>query len=164
MSYHGSDQISTPNIDSLGYHGLLLKRFYTQQVCTPSRAAFLTGQYPIRLGFQGYPLALGVPKHIPKDVNTLPISLKKLGYSTHLIGKWHLGYAKKEHTPLGYGYDTHFGYWNGFMGYFNHTIGAVCTKMYLTTNNLSNSLCCFVYHQVKSFFCAKNGKAFVDDK
>lgn len=50
----------------------------------------------------------------------LPQYLKDLGYSTHIIGKWHLGFYKKELTPLERGFDSHFGYWSGAISYYDH--------------------------------------------
>ncbi|XP_017768374.1 PREDICTED: arylsulfatase B-like, partial [Nicrophorus vespilloides] len=85
-------------------------------------AAFLTGSYPIRTGYQGIPILPGEIRSIPHDFPTLPKALQSLGYSTHLVGKWHLGSASKSHTPLSYGYDSHYGYWEGFIGYFNHSL------------------------------------------
>ncbi|XP_060532631.1 arylsulfatase B-like [Cylas formicarius] len=122
FGYHGSNQIPTPNIDALGYNGVILNRFYTQQTCTPSRAALLTGNYPIRSGMQGYPMRCGENRYIPADMATLPQKLKELGYNTHLVGKWHLGAATSSVTPTGKGFDTHFGYYNGFVGYFDYVI------------------------------------------
>ncbi|XP_050499984.1 arylsulfatase B-like isoform X1 [Diabrotica virgifera virgifera] len=119
---HGSSQIPTPNIDALGYNGVILDKFYTQQTCTPSRAALLTGKYPIRMGLQGIPLDAGENRSLPLNIRTMPERLKELGYSTHLVGKWHLGAACEEVTPTRRGFDTHFGYWSGFVGYFNHEL------------------------------------------
>lgn len=52
----------------------------------------------------------------------LPERLKELGYRTHLVGKWHLGSAYEKVTPTGRGFDSHFGYWNGYVGYFDYMI------------------------------------------
>jgi arylsulfatase B len=120
VGFHGSNQIPTPNLDALAYNGIILDRHYTQYCCTPSRAAFLTGNYPIRSGMHGYPLKAGENRSIPTDTPTMPERLKKLGYKTHLVGKWHLGAAYRKNTPTGRGFDTHFGYWNGFVSYFDY--------------------------------------------
>lgn len=72
------------------------------------------------LGLQGFPITAGENLHLPMHVPTLPEKLQKLGYKTHLVGKWHLGAAFKNVTPTSRGFDSHFGYWNGYVGYFNH--------------------------------------------
>ncbi|KAF2898702.1 hypothetical protein ILUMI_07477 [Ignelater luminosus] len=120
VGFHGSNQIPTPNMDALAYNGVILNRFYTLPQCTPSRAALLTGQYPMRYGYQGIPILAGENRFLPFQIPTLAKKLKELGYDTHLIGKWHLGQGYRNATPGAHGFDNHFGYWNGFMGYFNH--------------------------------------------
>ncbi|KAB0791134.1 hypothetical protein PPYR_02934 [Photinus pyralis] len=120
VSYHGSNQIPTPNIDALAYNGLILERFYVAPLCTPSRAALLTGQYPIRYGFQGLPIRSGEDRHLPLELETLPLKLKQLGYGTALIGKWHLGFSHRNATPTYRGFDYHVGYWTGLINYFDH--------------------------------------------
>ncbi|CAL7948728.1 unnamed protein product [Xylocopa violacea] len=122
VSFHGANQIPTPNIDALAYNGVILQRHYVLPSCTPSRTAFLTGRYPIRTGMQGYPLEPGEPRAIPLIDTLLPEYLRKLGYATHLVGKWHVGYYTDYHTPTYRGFDTFLGYYSGYITYFNHTI------------------------------------------
>ncbi|XP_044763571.1 arylsulfatase B-like [Coccinella septempunctata] len=124
VSYRGSDQFTTSNIDALGYNGVILDRHYTQAICTPSRAALLTGKNPSRLGLQGSPISAGEDRHLPRNVETLPSLLKNLGYDTHLVGKWHLGAARREDTPTRRGFDSHYGYWNGYVGYYTYEVNA----------------------------------------
>ncbi|KAG5885842.1 hypothetical protein JTB14_032037 [Gonioctena quinquepunctata] len=136
---HGSSQIPTPNIDALAYNGVLLHKYYTQQTCTPSRAALLTGNYPIRTGLQGIPIDAGEDRSLPLEMPTMAERLKGLGYKTHMVGKWHLGAACKEVTPTKRGFDSHFGYWNGYVGYFNYEISVpLNTTMNLTGFDLHN--------------------------
>ncbi|XP_069692179.1 arylsulfatase B-like isoform X1 [Periplaneta americana] len=119
FSFHGADQIQTPNIDALAYHGVILNQLYAQPVCTPTRAALLTGRYPSNIGMQGWPLGSAETKALPAG-KILPEYLKDLGYSTYMVGKWHLGYYKEEFTPTYRGFDSHLGYLNGFISYFDH--------------------------------------------
>ncbi|XP_015114107.1 arylsulfatase B [Diachasma alloeum] len=120
VSFHGSNEIPTPNIDSVAYNGLILRNHYVLPTCTPSRTAFMTGRYPIRSGMQGYPLEAGEPRGIPLNTQLLPEHLKNLGYSTRLVGKWHVGYQSDGFTPAKRGFDTFFGFYNGFIGYYDH--------------------------------------------
>lgn len=71
---------------------------------------------------QGFPLRAGESRGIPLDTKLLPEHLKNAGYVTRLIGKWHLGYHKDEYTPARRGFDSFFGYYTGYISYFNHTI------------------------------------------
>ncbi|KAJ8688034.1 hypothetical protein QAD02_023829 [Eretmocerus hayati] len=122
VGYHGSNEIPTPNLDALAYSGVILDRHYTLPTCTPSRAAFLTGRHPIRMGLQGLPMNVGEPRAMPLREKILPEYLQKLGYSTKLVGKWHLGYYTPEHTPTKRGFDSFVGYYGGVVTYFNHNV------------------------------------------
>lgn len=104
----GSTTIRTPNIDSLAREGIKLTNFHVPQaVCSASRTALLSGCYPNRVGILG---ALGPnSKNGIKDAEyLLPEHLKKLGYSTAIFGKWHLG-DSAQYSPLRHGFDTYFG-------------------------------------------------------
>lgn len=119
VSFHGSNEFMTPNIDAMGYHGIILNRHYVMPTCTPSRSAFLTGRYPIRNGMQGSPIGAGQIRGIPLSEKLLPQYLKDLGYNTHLVGKWHVGCYKEALYPTNRGFDTFFGYTYGNLGYFD---------------------------------------------
>lgn len=69
---------------------------------------------------QGAPISAGEDRYLPLDAPTLPEKLKDLGYSTKLVGKWHLGCSVRNATPTYRGFDYHFGYWNGFISYIEH--------------------------------------------
>ncbi|XP_037582232.1 arylsulfatase B [Dermacentor silvarum] len=122
VSFHGSPQIPTPNIDALAASGIILQRHYTSPDCTPSRTALLTGRYPSRTDV-GYEVLIPAGSNaLSLRFELLPQWLKHLGYSTHMVGKWHVGYKSLKHTPTWRGFDTFFGYYNGDIFYFNHTL------------------------------------------
>lgn len=121
VSFHGSDQIPTPHIDALASTGIILNNYYVSPICTPSRGALLSGKHPIHLGLQHDVIYAGEPWGLPKNVTILPQHLKHLGYSTHGIGKWHLGFFKTDRTPTKRGFDSHFGYYTGHEDYYDHT-------------------------------------------
>ncbi|CAN7937131.1 unnamed protein product, partial [Ixodes hexagonus] len=120
VSYHGSPQILTPNIDALAWNGIRLNRYYTQPLCTPSRAALMTGRYPIHTGMQNMVILTTEPRGLSLDYKILPQWLGDLGYVNQMLGKWHLGFHKKDYTPTKRGFQSHIGSWEGFQDYYTH--------------------------------------------
>lgn len=105
-SFTPAAEVQTSSIDALAAQGMRFDRFYTDSTCSASRAALLTGQNPARLGF--HPVARG----IDPAITTMPEWLRSEGYSTHLIGKWHIGELNAEAKPAAQGFDTSFGFLN----------------------------------------------------
>ncbi|KAL1479366.1 hypothetical protein MTO96_051902, partial [Rhipicephalus appendiculatus] len=122
VSFHGSSQIPTSNLDALAADGVILNALYAMPACTPSRSALMSGRYPIRIGTQGAPLMVGEPWGLPQDVPILPEYLKELGYETHLVGKWHLGAHKRNLTPTYRGFDSFYGFLYGEEDYYTHSV------------------------------------------
>ncbi|XP_073837016.1 arylsulfatase B [Musca autumnalis] len=118
VSFHGNNEFLTPNIDALAYHGKILNRLYTPPMCTPSRSALLTGLYPIHTGTQHFVLYNEEPWGVLENRTTMPELFQAHGYSTNLLGKWHLGMGKREFTPTYNGFDYHYGYWGAFVDYY----------------------------------------------
>ena len=97
----------TPQIDRIAKEGKLFTDHYAEPTCTPGRAAFITGQYPIRTGLTTVGLP-GSPIGLRKEDPTLATVLKPLGYRTGQFGKNHLG-DRDEHLPTVHGFDEFFG-------------------------------------------------------
>src|SRR5215813_4474696 len=121
VSCYGRPDFRTPNIDHLASRGVrFLQAYANSAVCTATRTALITGryQYRLRLGLEE-PLAGNPDVGLPPEHPTLPSLLKKAGYSSTLIGKWHLGILPK-FGPLRSGYDHFYGFRGGAIDYFNH--------------------------------------------
>jgi arylsulfatase len=97
----------TPNLDSIAREGVLFTDWYGEQSCTAGRAAFITGQMPIRTGLTKVGLP-GAPEGMPKEDPTLATLLGQMGYMTAQMGKNHLG-DRNEHLPTVHGFDEFFG-------------------------------------------------------
>jgi arylsulfatase A-like enzyme len=119
VGYHGSE-IRTPNIDKLAAAGARLEAFYVQPVCSPTRAALMTGRYPMRHGLQVGVVRPWAQYGLPLDERTLPQALKEAGYATAIVGKWHLGHFQPEFLPTRRGFDHQYGHYNGALDYFTH--------------------------------------------
>lgn len=103
---NNNPNIHTPNMDDIAKQGMRFTRHYAAQVCSPARAALLTGFDPERLGF--FPNASG----ISSDIITMPEYLQSKGYTTWHIGKWHLGDKQRSAWPDQQGFDHWFGFLN----------------------------------------------------
>ena len=124
MSPATVDRISsTPNIDRLAGEGLRFMQAYANSaVCSASRVALITGRYQYRLAI-GLEEPLTTRKSgLPPSHATLPSLLRKAGYQSALIGKWHLG-RLPDFGPLQSGYDHFFGFRGGALDYFTHKSG-----------------------------------------
>jgi arylsulfatase A len=109
LGCYGSPTLRTPHIDRLASEGVRLTDFYVAaNVCTPSRAALLTGCYPKRVGMHRGVLFEHSPTGLATDEITIADMLKKKGYATACVGKWHLGH-KTPFLPLAQGFDSYFG-------------------------------------------------------
>lgn len=124
LGYRGS-KIKTPNIDALARTGVRLESYYGQQLCTPARAALMTGRYPMRHGLQTFVIFPGHKYGLPTDEVTLPQALKGAGYSTWMVGKWHLGHADKKYWPQNRGFDHFYGNLVGEVDYFTKERGGL---------------------------------------
>lgn len=113
--------IETPHIDALAKESVVLSKYYVLPSCSPTRAAFMAGRYPLHTGINS-----AIPHHstygLPVDEETLPEMLRRAGYRTHAVGKWHIGHAAWEYTPTFRGFDSFFGFYNGGEDHFHHTL------------------------------------------
>jgi arylsulfatase A-like enzyme len=124
LGYRGAE-IATPSIDRLATQGVRMEAFYGQQVCTPSRAALMTGRYPMRHGLQTLVIFPSHTYGLPTDERTLPQALKDAGYRTMMVGKWHLGHADAKYWPQNRGFDHFYGNVMGEVDYFTKERGGV---------------------------------------
>lgn len=109
LSCFGSKNVKTPNIDKMADEGMKLTSFYVaSSVCSPSRAALLTGRMPKRVGIPGVLFPVKNEKGLSSEEITIAELLKKKNYATALVGKWHLGHDK-QYLPLNQGFDSYFG-------------------------------------------------------
>ena len=117
VGYHGSD-IDTPSLDRLAAEGVQLHRFYTTPICSPTRAALMTGRNPIRLGVAYAVILPWSNNGIHPDERFLPEAFLDAGYQTAMVGKWHLGHAQETYHPNRRGFEHFYGHLHTEVGYF----------------------------------------------
>jgi len=121
VSWHNPEVLS-PNLERLAREGIILENSYTMPVCSPTRAALLSGYYPIHTGRQHSVIHSSAPTGLDAKLTLLPQYLKELNYSTHMIGKWHLGFCNEAYLPLNRGFDTFYGFYCGGGDHYAHSI------------------------------------------
>lgn len=119
VSWRGGE-VQTPHLDGLANSGARLESFYVQPVCSPTRAALLTGRYPFRYGLQVGVVRPWAQYGLPLEERLLPQALKSAGYATAICGKWHLGAYRQAYLPTARGFDRQYGHYNGALDYFTH--------------------------------------------
>ncbi|MFO0810945.1 MAG: arylsulfatase [Gemmataceae bacterium] len=124
LGYRGG-KIKTPHIDALARGGARLESYYGLPLCTPARAALMTGRYPMRHGLQTLVIFPSHKYGLPTDERTLPQALKDAGYGTYMCGKWHLGHADRKYWPQNRGFDHFYGNVVGEVDYFTKDRGGV---------------------------------------
>ena len=119
VGFHGGEA-RTPHLDALAREGAEVERLYTYPLCTPSRAALLTGQDPMGYGLAYSPLRPWDEGGLPASVPTLAERFRDAGYATAAVGKWHLGHAHPAMHPNRRGFDSFYGFLNGAVDYYTH--------------------------------------------
>ena len=118
VGYHGGEA-ATPNIDRISAEGVRFDRFYAQPICTPTRASLMTGRYAWRSGMASGVVLNHLKYGLPLDETTLGNVMKSAGYSTYLVGKWHLGHEIPKYLPTERGFDYHYGLYTA-IDHFTH--------------------------------------------
>ncbi len=116
IGYQGAE-IRTPNLDALAAEGVRLDRNYVYPICSPTRAALMTGRSPLGFGIDG---PMENDAMLPLDVKLLPEFMRDAGYDTWMVGKWHLGMSNVAAAPHSRGFNYFYGHLGGFIDYYTH--------------------------------------------
>ena len=117
--FNGGREIRTPNLDKVARSGAILTAHYVQPLCSPTRAALMTGRYPNRTGVYSV-IRPKAPWGLKLNERTLADALRGAGYRTAICGKWHLGEFEEAYRPTRRGFDHQYGLWYGNIDYFTH--------------------------------------------
>ncbi len=165
ISCYGNTEIATPVLDSLAKNGLKFTDFHSNApVCSPTRAALLTGKYQQRAGLEGVIYVQGETREVGLDTTEITIAelMKNNGYATGIMGKWHLGY-NKEYNPVHHGFDEFYGYLSGNVDYHSHydnaaiydwfhNLDSIQEEGYVTDLITSHSVDFINQHKAEPFF------------
>jgi arylsulfatase A-like enzyme len=128
LGWHGVSNISTPTMDHLAHTGVYLDNYYVLPYCSPTRAAILSGRYPLHTGVHTV-IMESETQGLPLDEETLPQVLRRRSsssgggnpsYQAHAVGKWHVGHSRWEQTPTFRGFQSFYGFYLGSQDYFSH--------------------------------------------
>ncbi len=125
LGCYGNTDIKTPSLDKMASEGLRFTDYHSNgAVCSPTRAALLTGRYQQRSGIEGVVYASGETRQTGLDIKEVTFAdfLKSAGYATGIVGKWHLGY-RVDYNPIYQGFDFFRGYVSGNVDYHSHLDG-----------------------------------------
>ena len=121
VGFNGGKVIATPNLDRLAASGVNLTDFRVCPMCSPTRAGLMTGRWPLRFGMMRAVVPPWSQYGLPPSENTLAELLAPAGYAQRgIVGKWHLGHARREFLPLAQGFTRFYGHYNGAIDYFTH--------------------------------------------
>ena len=133
VGYHRetpTKEVQTPNFDSLCKQGIELDQHYAYRFCSPSRSSLMSGRLPIHVNILNDAPNFYNPDDpvsgfaaIPRNMTGIATKLKAAGYATHQVGKWDAGMATPDHTPVGRGFDTSFGYFHHANDYYTEHAG-----------------------------------------
>ena len=118
VGFHGNQIIETPSLDRIAAEGTQLNRFYTTPICSPTRAALMTGRDPIRLGVAYSTIMPWQNNGIHPEETFLPELFADAGYQTAMVGKWHLGHAQQTYHPNARGFEYFYGHLHTEVGFF----------------------------------------------
>ena len=154
LACHGNTVIDTPVLDRLASQSVRFDRFFVCPYCTPTRAALMTGRYPLRTGAASVTRGL---ETVRSEEVTIAEVLKSVGYATGCFGKWHIGEHYPSH-PLGQGFDEYFGmpqgHWdNYFDPKLEHNGEIVETKGFITDVITDYAIRFIEAHRDEPFFC-----------
>lgn len=117
VGFHGGP-IDTPALDRLAAEGMELSRFYTTPICSPTRAALMTGRDPMRLGVAYAVIMPWTNAGVHPAEHFMPQSFLAAGYQTAMVGKWHLGHSLQAYHPNDRGFEHFYGHLHTEVGYF----------------------------------------------